>query len=101
MPKKLRYVTEETARGGVTAVKPAQRGRKPTYQILRYRAKLGDGSFVITGNKPVCAVCDSENLTPCVEITQLVLGGGDDISLVMQCGDCGQHSVFKYELWGE
>jgi len=96
---KLRYVNIHDDNGVTVLKQKSIKGPTPTFQILRYKARLGDGSFITEGTKPKCAVCDSENLTPCVEIDQLMIGGGSDISLVLQCGDCGQHSVFKYELW--
>ena len=99
---KLRYVNIEDESSGVTVVKKKSiKGPSPKMQILRYKATLGDGEFIVTGDKPKCAVCGGENMTPCVEVDQAMLGGGNDISLVSQCGDCGKHTVYRYELWSE
>lgn len=97
---KLRYIKIDDDSGSTIIKNKALKGVAPKFQLLRYKATLGDGSFVLDGTIPICAICDSVKLVPCIEIDQLMLGDGHDISLVMQCGDCGQHTVFKYELWG-
>lgn len=95
---KLTYETIDDNGNEITTITKNKKGRTPTLHILRYSAKLGNSGFIKNGHKPSCATCKNKNMTPCVEIEQKDLFQHTHFTLVMQCGDCGQHTVYKYVL---
>jgi len=97
MPK-LTYTTIDDDGNEITTIKKNKKGRRPTLQILRYRAKLGDSEFIVHGHRPTCAICGSKDLAPCVEIEQPDMFQKTHFTLVMQCKKCSDHTVFKYIL---
>jgi len=85
----------------MTAIMPADKGRKPKYHLLHYEnCKLGNASFIITGKRPCCAWCGDKSLIECVKISQPDLFGVVNYFLVAQCNNCSQLTVFRYSIGG-